>query len=215
MAKASGLLFATDDGPETWRERARQMFGDGAELAEYNDARHGIYRAAAFAAGGRGALFIGPAAAAPQWDAVKPLFAADTLAQEARRVCSGRSADGLARAGPVVCACFGVDLATIRDAMQSGAARSVEAIGRALRAGTNCGSCLPELKRIVADAGLAVVPAAPASRPAVTTSRRLRDPAATATSQAWLTPAEPVTPPGGLPASLPPGKGRQFSLHRH
>ena len=102
VAKASGLLFATDDGPETWRERARQMFGDGAELAEYNDARHGIYRAAAFAAGGlAGALFIGPAAAAPQWDAVKPLFAADTLAQEARRVLlSGRSADGLARAGP-------------------------------------------------------------------------------------------------------------------
>jgi len=182
VAKASGLLFATDDGPETWRERARQMFGDGAELAEYNDARHGIYRAAAFAAGGlAGALFIGPAAAAPQWDAVKPLFEAATLAEEARRVLlSGRSADGLAGAGPVVCACFSVGLATIRDAIQSGAARSVEAIGAALRAGTNCGSCLPELKRIVADTGVAVVPAAPPSQPAIPTSRRTRDPAAIA-----------------------------------
>ncbi|HEY1361173.1 MAG TPA: (2Fe-2S)-binding protein, partial [Xanthobacteraceae bacterium] len=182
VAKALGTLLATDDGPETWRERARQMFGDGAELAEYNDARHGIYRAAAFAAGGlAGALFIGPAAAAPQWDAVKPLFAADTLAEEARRVLlSGRSADGLAGAGPVVCACFGVGLATIRDAIQSGAARSVEAIGAALRAGTNCGSCLPELKRIVADTGVAVVTAAPPSQPAITppAPRRTRDPAA-------------------------------------
>jgi assimilatory nitrate reductase catalytic subunit len=28
-------------------------------------------------------------------------------------------------------------------------AANVEDIGRALKAGTNCGSCLPELKRIV------------------------------------------------------------------
>jgi assimilatory nitrate reductase catalytic subunit len=182
VPKASGLLLATNDGPEIWHERVRQMSGDSAELAEYCDTERGIYRAAAFAAGGlAGALFIGPAAAAPQWDAVKPLFEADTLAGEARRVLlSGRSADGLAGAGPIVCACFSVGLAPIRDAIQSGAARSVEAIGTALRAGTNCGSCLPELKRIVADAEVAVVPAAPASQPAVTTSRRIRDPAATA-----------------------------------
>jgi assimilatory nitrate reductase catalytic subunit len=155
VPEASGLLLATDDGPETWHERARQMFGDGAELAEYSDMERGVYRVAAFAAGKlAGALFIGPAAGAPQWDAVKPLFEADTLAAEARRVLlSGRSADGLAGAGPIVCACFGVGLATIREAIQSGAARSVEAIGTALRAGTNCGSCLPELKRLVNRSG--------------------------------------------------------------
>jgi assimilatory nitrate reductase catalytic subunit len=182
VAKGSGLLLATDDGPEIWRERARQMFGDGAELAELSDAQRGIYRAAAFVAGAlAGALFIGPAATAPQWDAVKPLFDAEALAEEARRVLlSGRSADGLASAGPVVCACFGVGLATIRDAIQSGGASSVEAIGTALRAGTNCGSCLPELKRIVADTGVAVVPAAPPSQPAIATSPRTRDPAAIA-----------------------------------
>jgi assimilatory nitrate reductase catalytic subunit len=184
VPNASGLLFATDDGPETWRERARQLFGDNAEVAEYSDAQRGLYRAAAFSARGlAGALFIGPAAAAPQWDAVKPLFEAAALAEEARRVLlSGRSADGLAGAGPVVCACFSVGLATIRDAIQSGAARSVEAIGAALRAGTNCGSCLPELKRIVADTAVAVVAAAPPSQPADTTpaSRRTRNPAATA-----------------------------------
>jgi len=31
----------------------------------------------------------------------------------------------------------------------SGAAANVDEVGKALRAGTNCGSCLPELKRIV------------------------------------------------------------------
>ena len=62
---------------------------------------------------------------------------------------SGRPAEGIAATGPLVCACFGVGLATIRDALATGAAASVEDIGKALRAGTNCGSCLPELKRIV------------------------------------------------------------------
>src|SRR5262245_721323 len=184
VPKASGLLIATDDGPETWRERARQMFGDSAEFAELSDARRGIYRAAAFAAGAlAGALFIGPAAAARPWDAVSPLFQAEALAAEGRRVrLSGRSADGLARAGPVRSRCLGGCLAPTPHAIESGAARSVEAIGTAARAGTNCGSCLPELKRIVADAGGAMVAAALPSQPAITppAPRRARDPAATA-----------------------------------
>jgi assimilatory nitrate reductase catalytic subunit len=64
-------------------------------------------------------------------------------------VLSGRTADGLVETGPVICACFGVGLGVIRDAIASKSATDVEAIGKALRAGTNCGSCLPELKRIV------------------------------------------------------------------
>jgi assimilatory nitrate reductase catalytic subunit len=181
VAKAHGLLIATDDGPDIWRERVRKVLGEDAELAELSDGDRGVYRAAAFAAGElMGCLFIGPADAAPHWDAVRPLFAADALPAEARRVIlSGRSADGLASGGPTVCACFGVGLAAIRAAIRSGAAASIEGIGAALRAGTNCGSCLPELKRIVADAGVAAAPAAPAPTP-VTTPRRVRDPAATA-----------------------------------
>ena len=52
--------------------------------------------------------------------------------------------------GPLVCACFGVGLARIREAVLTEAATSPEAIGQLLRAGTNCGSCVPELKRIIA-----------------------------------------------------------------
>jgi assimilatory nitrate reductase catalytic subunit len=64
-------------------------------------------------------------------------------------VLAGKSADGLPDAGPVVCSCFGVGLNVICGTLRSGAAANVEEIGKALRAGTNCGSCLPELKRIV------------------------------------------------------------------
>ena len=59
------------------------------------------------------------------------------------------SPDGVVQSGPVVCACFGVGLTTIHTAMSTGA-RSVEAIGAAIKAGTNCGSCVPELRRLVA-----------------------------------------------------------------
>jgi assimilatory nitrate reductase catalytic subunit len=180
VAGASGLLLATNDGPEIWQSRAREMLG--GELAEYVDRQRGIYRAASFTAGElKGCLFIGAAATAPQWDAVKALFAAEALSEEARRVLlSGRSADGLVSAGPIVCACFSVGLATIRAAIEAGAAASIEGIGEALRAGTNCGSCLPELKRLISEAG--IKPAATPSQAFKPTARGRRgEPAAART----------------------------------
>jgi len=84
----------------------------------------------------------------------------------------------LVSAGPIVCACFSVGLATIRDAIQSGAATSVDAIGQALRAGTNCGSCLPELKRIVADPAAEATRAADAGATVSPPTARTREPSA-------------------------------------
>jgi assimilatory nitrate reductase catalytic subunit len=156
VAGGEGLLLASNDAPQVWRERAAALFGAQAELTEYVDELRGGYRVAAFIDGRlAGCLFIGPAAAAPQWDAVKSLFDAETLGEAQRRaVLSGKSTDGIADPGPVVCACFGVGLNVIRAAIQNGAANTDE-IGKALRAGTNCGSCLPELKRIVSDGRVA------------------------------------------------------------
>jgi assimilatory nitrate reductase catalytic subunit len=50
-----------------------------------------------------------------------------------------------------VCACFGVDAETIRRAVTERGLDSVEAIGDAVRAGTNCGSCKPALKRLLGE----------------------------------------------------------------
>ena len=83
---------------------------------------------------------------------VKSLFAADSSSDDQRRMLlSGKSADGLASAGPIVCACFGVGRTTICDAIAAGSHTSAE-IGARLKAGTNCGSCIPELKRLIAQA---------------------------------------------------------------
>jgi assimilatory nitrate reductase catalytic subunit len=150
VANGTGLLIASNEPPASWRARVPAMFGSDAEIAEYVDEARG-YRMAAFVEGRLvGCLFIGTADAAPQWDTVKALFETENLGDAQRRaVLSGKSTEGLADPGPVVCACFGIGLNVIRAAIESGAAANVEEIGIALRAGTNCGSCLPELKRIV------------------------------------------------------------------
>ena len=96
-------------------------------------------------------LFVGPREANLQWDAVKALFEIESVSADSRRVLlSGASADGVAACGPLICACFGVGLGVIREAI-AGGAHDPDAIGRAVRAGTNCGSCKPELKRILVD----------------------------------------------------------------
>ena len=66
----------------------------------------------------------------------------------------GFASDGMASAGPIVCACFGVGRTTICDAIAGGAGTAAE-IGAQLKAGTNCGSCIPEMKRLIAEAGAA------------------------------------------------------------
>ena len=53
--------------------------------------------------------------------------------------------------GPIVCACFDVGLTIIVNAIAQQRLTDVGAIGRALGAGTNCGSCRPALARLVSD----------------------------------------------------------------
>jgi assimilatory nitrate reductase catalytic subunit len=152
-----GYLFADNADLAGWQSWLKSRTGD--DFAEYKDFGGGVYRAASFA-GDRidTCLFIGPARDAGDWNVVKGLFAADALSNVQRRMLlSGKSADGLASAGPIVCACFGVGRTTICDAIAAGA-RSAADIGAKLKAGTNCGSCIPELKRLVAQTGTHSVP---------------------------------------------------------
>jgi assimilatory nitrate reductase catalytic subunit len=51
--------------------------------------------------------------------------------------------------GRLVCACFSVGLRTIEDTIRERRLTSAKEIGAILRAGTGCGSCLPELNAIL------------------------------------------------------------------
>jgi assimilatory nitrate reductase catalytic subunit len=130
---ASGCSFAANANPVVWHDLAPRLFPD-AVLTEYIDRQRGIYRVAAFVEERlEGALFIGPAEAPPQW-------------HDLRTIAGTR---GIAASGPVVCACFGIGIDAIREALTSRRAANAEEIGVALRAGTKCGSCLPELRSMV------------------------------------------------------------------
>jgi assimilatory nitrate reductase catalytic subunit len=157
VAGGYGYLFADNADLARWQSWLRSVAG--SDLAEYKDFGGGIYRAASFADEHiETCLFVGPAHDAGDWDVVKTLFAADRLSDDQRRMLlSGKSVDGLASAGPIVCACFGVGRTIIYSAIVAGAGTAAE-IGLQLKAGTNCGSCIPELKRLIAQTG-AVVPA--------------------------------------------------------
>ncbi|HEX8166328.1 MAG TPA: molybdopterin-dependent oxidoreductase [Beijerinckiaceae bacterium] len=147
----AGTLFATNQTAREVADAGAALFPD-AELVEFADAAQEIFRCAAFRDGQLdGVLFVGPAAAQPQWEAAKTLLAQPDLVAAGRRLAlSGQPPDGLGDLGPTVCACFGVGLSAIRDAVVARAAASPEEIGHLLRAGTNCGSCVPEMKRIIA-----------------------------------------------------------------
>jgi len=61
--------------------------------------------------------------------------------------------------GSIVCSCFGVGQRQISAEIRKGA-DNVEAIGRRLKAGTNCGACKPEIGKLLRSV------ARPASQPA-------------------------------------------------
>jgi assimilatory nitrate reductase catalytic subunit len=145
-----GYLFADNGDLARW---SSWLKAHGSEdVAEYSDVGGGVYRAASFA-GDRieACLFIGPGHDAGDWNVVKEVFAADTLTEDQRHwLLSGRAVDGAVSAGPIVCACFGVGRNAICDAIAAGA-RTPAVIGAELKAGTNCGSCIPEMKRLIAE----------------------------------------------------------------
>jgi assimilatory nitrate reductase catalytic subunit len=51
--------------------------------------------------------------------------------------------------GAIVCSCFGIGDKQIANAVESGACTTTADVGKALGAGTNCGSCRNEIDVIV------------------------------------------------------------------
>jgi assimilatory nitrate reductase catalytic subunit len=120
-----------------------------AEWIEFEDAGTGNYRAA-LVENGRllACLMVATRGELPARSWLTSLFDSQQLDRADRRsLLSGVRSD-VPDPGATVCACFGVGVNTIRAAVQGGCA-TVDAVGKQLRAGTNCGSCRPEIGRII------------------------------------------------------------------
>ena len=100
-------------------------------------------------------LFVGaePEAALARMAQVAVRVVRIIPAGERRALLAGRPVEGAADEGPIVCVCFQVGAARIEAAAAAGDRTTVEEIGRALGAGTNCGCCIPEIRRLIAIKG--------------------------------------------------------------
>jgi assimilatory nitrate reductase catalytic subunit len=93
-------------------------------------------------------LFATTGSELPSRDVLAHLLNAPLDAETRFALLAGRAGNGVA-AGRTVCACFSVGLNTIVTAIAEQGLASAAEIGAALGAGTNCGSCIPELEALL------------------------------------------------------------------
>ena len=138
-----------------WPSVARGLFsktGDSAWL-EYIDTGSFVYRGA-FMDGERvgGCLFMAKRAPTCNSGAINTLFSQEiTSNQDRGTILSGGCSSTTQGEGITICACFGVSREKIMTVLAGGQAATVEAVGQRLKAGTNCGSCIPEIRSIIAE----------------------------------------------------------------
>ncbi|MCJ8056094.1 molybdopterin-dependent oxidoreductase [Shinella curvata] len=155
LAKADGgwrLELAFTAPAEHWADWCRRTFAipDGVEPLGYADAQTGDVRLAFFD-GTRllVAFFLArePVAVARNW-AIAQLTAEHANLRKRFALVAGRPGADKPDPGATVCSCFGVGVNQIVAAVRGGC-HSVEAVGKALNAGTNCGSCRAEIRGVV------------------------------------------------------------------
>jgi assimilatory nitrate reductase catalytic subunit len=153
--------IAGDQPPDDWAAQARSLLcnqDNEVGWIEYFDKSRHQYRGARLV-GERleSCIFIGPGHVLPPRDWLAGLFSLNALdGQQRTSLLTGAPGKGRPDAGRTVCACFNVGVNTIVAAIRKDGLSSPEAIGAALQAGTNCGSCVPELRALIAQADNAV-----------------------------------------------------------
>ncbi|NKW91226.1 molybdopterin-dependent oxidoreductase [Rhodobacteraceae bacterium R_SAG9] len=141
------IELADDVPPNDWTDFARELFGaHQMECSSVIDAPKGRARIA-FHQDGKlvGALFVDRSPVQ-----VSRSFASSMLGNHGIDVLAGKPGAAQVDPGPTLCACFSVGVNTILSAIEEQNLISVEQIGAALSAGTNCGSCRPELAALLA-----------------------------------------------------------------
>ncbi|MBK6009316.1 molybdopterin-dependent oxidoreductase [Ramlibacter ginsenosidimutans] len=164
----SGVLFraaAYEAPPDEVLQRLERLLGlAGADTLRYADRRRGQRRSVRVQRAGADQLIQGMLLAgdtrAESW--LKALLLQELPAQAYGRLLLSPGAKApvaVQKKGKQVCTCFGVDAPAIEARLAQctgGPEERLASLQASLRCGTNCGSCVPELKRMVrAGAGFA------------------------------------------------------------
>ncbi|MDV6319494.1 nitrate reductase [Chromohalobacter sp. HP20-39] len=142
------LASEADASPRDWPAWCAEQFGVAATLWS-EDAASGRLRAAGVRDGRLvWWLMVGPPSELPGLAWLDARFGDIALETEQRRRVLAGCASGEADTGPVVCSCHQVGATAIREAIRGGDT-DVDALGARLACGTQCGSCIPELKSLL------------------------------------------------------------------
>jgi len=148
--------IAGEETAQNWANCARSLLcqhADNIEWVEYFDPAATRYRAARIENGRlESCIFISPDHHLPERDWLARLLNKTALEEDERiSLLTGQPGKGVEDAGRIVCACFAVGINVLTKAIKQQGLTNADAIGKALKAGTNCGSCVPELKQLIKD----------------------------------------------------------------
>ena len=136
---------------------ARALLGahhNDADWIEYADPATGVFRGVLLIEERMaGCVFISTRLDLPSRAWLSTLFAKKRIGETDRAsLLNGGPTSAGDDPGPMVCSCFGVGRNTICKAIAADRLTNAQEVGRKLRAGTNCGSCLPEIRSLLANA---------------------------------------------------------------
>ena len=142
--------------PRDWGGWMRHRLGaqeTDSDYLDYHDAAASSYRAAHLVKDRLAAcLYISRRPDLPERTWLAGLFERETLSAPDRvGLLAGRPPGAREDAGPQVCSCFGVGRNTLCRAIAQHGLTDTRQVGARLRAGTNCGSCLPEIRKLLAE----------------------------------------------------------------
>jgi assimilatory nitrate reductase catalytic subunit len=134
-------------------EWARQMLGaaDDADWVEYSDPASGVFRGVLLMEERiAGCAFISPRMDLPSRAWLSNLFSKKRVGSIDRAALLNAGPTASAEdPGALVCSCFGVGRNTLCRAIAQHRLQTVQQVGQKLKAGTNCGSCLPEIRQLL------------------------------------------------------------------
>jgi len=139
-----------------WARRLLQVEDMEADWIELEDRNGGVYRAAHLVDGRiEACLFVSQRQDLPTRAWLAQMFEREALSPQDRiGLLSGRAREPVADPGPTVCSCFGVGRNTIRIAIEKHGLKEAAEVTACVKAGGNCGSCVPEIRALLLESSL-------------------------------------------------------------
>jgi assimilatory nitrate reductase catalytic subunit len=127
----------------------KRLLPDGEALI-FTDARNGTHRIAIIKDNCLiASLFLSPKFDLPNRRWLSQIFTSQELTDFQRRaLLAGREGNAASDPGTIICSCFQVGDKQIKAAIETGI-KNTDELGEQLKCGTNCGSCIPELKSLI------------------------------------------------------------------